>query len=98
MKLGVSAFIPVALYVLYEVFVGDIPATSPLLRLLTFPLVLVYGSFLGWGLIMAAKAVKHDIPPPIRKMVRQSDEVWRAVVEKFIRNPGQTVRESWNEL
>lgn len=97
-KLGVSAFIPFALFVLYELFAGNIPNPSPLNSLFAFFFVLVGVSSLGWVVIMAAKAVKHDILPMIGKLVRRPDEVWRAVFEKLIRNPGQTVRESWNEL
>lgn len=97
-KLGVGAFIPVALLVSYQLFGGKLPEL-PLLNTLYSTFFLLVGvSFLGWLLIMAAKAVKHDILPIFRKLVRHPDEVGRAVFEKLIKNPGQTIRESWNEL
>lgn len=97
-KLGVSAFIPLALFVLYQLFVGNIPEFSLLNGLFAALYVLFSVCFFGWMLIMGAKAVKYDILPPIKKLVGHPDEVWQTVVEKLIRNPGKTVRESWNEL
>jgi hypothetical protein len=97
-KLGVGAFIPLALFVLYQISVGEIPEISLFNSLMAVLLLLVYVTFLGWLFIMGAKAVKYDLLPLVKKLSRQSDELARAVFEKLIRNPGKTVREAWDEL
>lgn len=95
-KLGMSAFIPVILVVV----IGAVPLGVPGgLRLLpTFFLALFAVSFLGWVLIMGAKALKYDILPPLVKLLRHPDEVARQAFEKLIKNPGRTIRASWDEL
>lgn len=97
-KLGTSAFIPIALFMLYAVFGGNIPAPSLFGQLIPLLWALGFVGFGGWALIIGAKSVKYEFLPNIRKLLREPDEVGREIYEKLIKNPGETVRESWNDL
>lgn len=98
-KLGALAFLPPALYLLYAVLPTPSVPTPPLMGRLIGPLwTLGFGGFFGWTLIMTAKAVKYELLPTVRKLVNHPDKVVREVFEKLIKNPKETVRESWNEL
>lgn len=101
--LGALAFLPPALYVMYAFFGSVLPAPSPpapsLMGRLIGPLwILGFGGFFGWALIMAAKVVKYQLLPTVGKLVNHPDKVVREVFEKLIKNPRETMRESWNEL
>jgi hypothetical protein len=102
-KLGALAFILPALYLLYAFFGSVLPVLPPpapslIGRLIGSLWILGFGGFFGWALIMAAKAVKYELLPTVGKLVNHPDKVVREVFEKLIKNPRETVRESWNEL
>lgn len=95
-KLAMSAFVPVLLVIVLGAVPLGVPDGLQLLYAFFFAIFAV--SFLGWVLIMAAKVLKYDILPALVKLLRHPDEVARQAFEKLIKNPGRTIRESWDEL
>jgi hypothetical protein len=96
-KLGAGAFLMIGLIVVFSWSVGDFrsPALAPLLQPL---LLLLYGCLLGWVLIHAAQALKHDIIPAVRSLVKNPTEVVKETVVKIFKHPIETIKASWEEL
>lgn len=97
-KLAASVFVPVALIGMYDAYVAEIVTKDPFEPLYVLFLILLSGSLIGWLLITAAQTLKYDIIPACVNLVKNPEAVVRGVFTRFVRNPQETVRESWDEL
>ncbi|WP_147280965.1 magnesium transporter [Halopelagius longus] len=96
-KLGASAFIPLALIGIFDWYVSGnlLGATAPVSSLL---MAILAVSMIGWLLIVAAQALKHDVLPAFRKLMRNPEAAVRGAVTNLFEDPKETLRESWEEL
>ena len=96
-KLGASAFVVIALVGVFSWAVGGVTLTelTPVLEPFLF---LLYACGLGWLLIQATQVLKHDISPFISNLFKNPREAAQKMIVKLIRNPGETIRESWDDL
>jgi len=99
LKLAASAFVP-----LFGIWVADwlttpeLLSTGGLVAILFILLVAVL--FLGMAvafLIKAAQTLKHDLIPGLRALRRDPTAAIRGTVA-WVRRPGQTLRNVWEEL
>jgi uncharacterized membrane protein len=97
-KLAASLFIPAALIGMYDAYVAELMTTSLFGPLFALLLALLSVILTGWVLITAAQTLKYDIIPALVKLVRNPEAAVRGAFSKLIKNPGETLRESWNEL
>jgi hypothetical protein len=104
MKLGVSAFILLVLYIGGITWIRStgnaipiipIPILGPTLLLLY---LLLFGSAVGWLLINTAQSLKYNILPFIVELATNPEAAMRGAFTKLVRSPVKTVRESWKEL
>jgi hypothetical protein len=96
-KLGASAFVVIALIGVFSWAVGDVTLSEfrPVLQPFFF---LLYACGLGWLVIQATQVLKHDVFPFISLLVNDPREAAQNMIMKLIRNPGKTIRESWDDL
>lgn len=99
LKLAASAFVP-----LFGIWIADWLLAPDMLSTggpaATLFLLLVGVLFLGISvafLIKAAQTLKHDVIPGIRALRRDPKAAIRETVA-WVRRPGQTLRNVWNEL
>lgn len=98
MKLGVSAFIPIVL-LLFIPSVTQISVSHPVLTLGFVVLVfLLFASAIGWLFITTAQSLKHNVVPFLVALAKDPEAAMRGVFTKLVRNPRETLRESWDEL
>jgi hypothetical protein len=101
-KLAASTFIPVALIGAYSAYINEVIDASPVAFPYLILLYLLAASLIGWLLITAAQTVKYDLAPALAKLNRNPKAVVREtltkIVERVIKNPRKTIRESWNKL
>jgi hypothetical protein len=99
MKLGVSAFVPVVLISLIgvqtEIYVGN---GSILFYLYSISITLLFLSAIGWSLIRTTQSLKYNVFPSVVKIIRNPTAVIQETYMKLIKNPGETVRKSWDDL
>lgn len=98
MKLGVSAFILLALVGFIDLAVtGDVTQNN--LSLPFWGLMnLLVASAVGWLLINTAQSLKHNILPFFVELANNPEAAMRGAITKLVRNPRETLRESWEEL
>lgn len=98
MKLGVSAAIPFALLLLFDVLLVENITQS----ILSLPfwgfMFLVFMSATGWVSIKTAQSLKYNILPAAVNLIRNPEAMVRDIFRKLIKNPGETMRRSWDEL
>lgn len=95
MKLGVSTFILIMIIQLIRVFISGTPTFYFPSWVLS---ALLLGSATGWILINTAQSLKYNILPFIVKLCNDPEAAARDTFTKLVRNPRETVRESWKEL
>ncbi|MFH5797255.1 hypothetical protein [Haladaptatus sp. CMAA 1911] len=98
MKLGVSAFIPIVLMMLIP-YTTQISLSHPVLTIsFTALAFLLFGSAVGWLLITTAQSLKYNIFPFLVELAKNPETAMRGAFTKVVKNPRETVRESWKEL
>jgi flagellar motor switch protein FliG len=97
-KLAASTFVPVALIGMYDAYIGEITRITPFGSLFVLLLVLLSVSLIGWLLIVIAQTLKYDIFPFFMKLSENPEAMAQEAVTKLVRNPQETVQESWKEL
>lgn len=98
MKLGVSVFIPIVLGIVIP-SVTPISLSHPALTLIFVLLsFILFVSAICWVLITTAQSLKHNILPFIVKLTENPGAAMRGVFTKLVKNPRETLRESWDEL
>jgi hypothetical protein len=98
MKLGVSVFIPIVLSMVIP-SVTQISLSHPVFTLIYIVLsFILFVSAVCWVLITTAQSLKYNILPFLVELVKNPKVTAEEIFKKFIKNPGKTIRESWNEL
>lgn len=59
---------------------------------------LLFGSAMGWLFITTAQSLKYNIVPFFVALAKDPAAAMRGVFTKIVRNPRETLRESWDEL
>lgn len=94
MKLGVGVFIPILLIVLLGYSPNDWVIPQPLTVPFSILMVLLFVTATGWLLIKTVQSLKYNIFPFFVELTRDP----KTALTDAIKSPGNTVRESWDEL
>lgn len=98
MKLGVSVFIPIVVGIVIP-SVTPISLSHPAFTLIFIVLsFILFASAVCWVLITTAQSLKYNIVPFLVKLTNNPGAAMRGVFTKLVKNPRETVRESWDEL
>jgi hypothetical protein len=98
MKLGVSVFIPIVLGMVIP-SVTQISLSHPAFTLIYIVLsFILFVSAVCWVMITTAQSLKYNILPFLVKLAKNPGAAMRGVFTKLVKNPRETVRESWDEL
>jgi hypothetical protein len=98
MKLGVSVFIPIVLGMIIP-SVTQISLSHPAFTFIYIVLsFILFVSAVCWVLITTAQSLKYNILPFLVKLTKNPGAAMRGVFTKLVKNPRETVRESWDEL
>lgn len=98
MKLGVSTFILYVLGNLIDLAIDDVVIQSLLRTLISVVLVLLFVSAVGWILINTAQSLKYSIFPFLVELSDDPKAAMQGTFTKLVKNPRETMRESWDEL
>lgn len=100
MKLGVSIFTLMVIIQLTGMTIDGsmIQNYTPLYLLYWGLLFLLLMSAIGWVFINTAQSLKYNILPFFVKLIKDPKTALKETAIKLIKNPGETVRASWNEL
>lgn len=96
-KLGACAFIPLVLIGILDWYISG-NFLQEVGGIFGFLMVILAVSLVGWLLIVAAQALKHDILPAFLKLVRNPKAAVQGAFTDLIKSPKKTVREAWDEL
>ncbi|QLH79672.1 hypothetical protein HZS55_21285 [Halosimplex rubrum] len=96
-KLAVAFFLPFPLFAYYDAYVADIN-----MEIFNYLEALLGSAFvlciLGWFLITSLQTLKYDIVPVFVKFRREPRTFVKRRVRNLIKNPGQRIRQMWEEL
>lgn len=98
MKLGVSAFVLYVLGVIVDRPIDDALFESVLRPIVSVVLVLLFVSAVGWILINTAQSLKYSVLPFFVDLSDDPKAAMRGALMKLVKNPWETLRESWKEL
>lgn len=98
MKLGVSAFSLYVLAILVNRPIDSGMVESILRTVASIVLVLLFVSAVGWILINTAQSLKYSILPFLIELSDDPKAAMQGAFTKLVKNPQETMRESWDEL
>lgn len=98
MKLGVSSFILYALGNLLHFPINNRSIHIMLNMLISGVMILLFVSAMGWILINTVQSLKYSILPFLIELSDDPKAAMQGVFTKLVKNPRETVRESWDEL
>lgn len=98
MKLGVSSFILIALRNLLYFPINNRSIHIMLNMFISGVMILLFVSAMGWIFINVAQSLKYSILPFLVELSDDPKAAMHGVFTKLVKNPRETMRESWEEL
>jgi len=96
-KLAVAFFLPFPLFAFYDIYIGQIN-----LEILNYLEALLGVAFalcaLGWFLITSLQTLKYDIVPVFERFREDPGAFVKRKVANAVKNPGERIRQVWEEL